>query len=89
MVVVVVVAASATTIAFAVPITFAVAIAVAVPVAPANHRRSHPNGSGRAPPSFKRWTDANDAKLLEAQSDDDAYSAAGNDDGIMGDSEGI
>ena len=25
--------------------------------------------SGRAPPWFKRWTDAEDAKLLEAQSD--------------------
>jgi hypothetical protein len=39
--------------------------------------------------SFKRWTDADDAKLLEAQSGDDAYSAPGNNDGIMGDSEGI
>ena len=26
-------------------------------------------GSGRAPPSFKRWTDTDDVKLLEAQSD--------------------
>ena len=26
-------------------------------------------GSGRAPPSFERWTDADDAKLLESQSD--------------------
>jgi hypothetical protein len=26
-------------------------------------------GSGKAPPSFERWTNANNAKLLEAQSD--------------------
>ena len=47
----------------------------------------------RAPPLFKRWTDADDAKLLESQSDvvEMAHMAIGhgNVDGIIGGVEGV